>query len=152
MLDAAARIPDLDVRERVRTTAVAEKQRIALGIVAGVGRPFHDLHQAAICVLAVTGGDTLGDNRALCVLADMDHLGAGVGLLLVVGHGDRVELADGIVPLQDTARILPGDRGTGLDLCPGNLRIPAHALAALGDEVVNAALAFLVARVPILDR
>ena len=81
-----------------------------------------DLHQAAVGVLAVAGGDALGDDRALRVLADVDHLGAGVGLLVVVGDGHRVELADRVVALQDAARVLPGDGGAGLHLGPGDLR------------------------------
>jgi hypothetical protein len=74
--------------------------------------------------------------------ADMDHLGAGVGLLPMVGQGDRIELADAAVAAQDAARILPGDRRTGFHLGPGNVGARATALAALGDEVVDAAATF----------
>ncbi len=98
------------------------------------------------------GGDPLGDDRGLRVLADVDHLRAGVGLLAVVRDGHRVELADRVVALQDAARVLPGDRRAGLDLGPGDLGAAAAAGAALGHEVVDAALAVLVARVPVLDR
>ena len=49
------------------------------------------------------------------------------------------------------ARILPGDRRAGLDLRPRDLRPVAAAVAALGDEVVDAALAVGVARIPVLD-
>ena len=48
------------------------------------------------------------------------------------------------------ARIFPGDRRAGLDLRPRDLRARAAAVAALGDEVVDAALAFGVARIPVL--
>src|SRR5207249_11305849 len=48
------------------------------------------------------------------------------------------------------ARVLPGDGRAGFDLRPGNLRVPAATGAALGDEVVDAALALLVAGVPVL--
>ena len=85
-------------------------------------------------------------------LPEMDHLRAGVGLLHVVGRRDRVELADRVVALQDAARILPGDRRAGLDLRPGDLRVDADAVAALGHEVVDAALAVLVAGIPVLNR
>jgi hypothetical protein len=44
------------------------------------------------------------------------------------------------------------DRRAGLDLGPGDLRVAAAAGAALGDEVVDAALAVLVARIPVLHR
>src|SRR5690606_42145481 len=71
---------------------------------------------------------------------------------LVVGHRHRVELADRILAVEDAARILPGHGRAGLDLRPGNLRPGALAQAALGDEVVDPALAFGVAGVPVLDR
>ena len=63
---------------------------------------------------------------------------------------DRVELAARIVAAQDAARIFPGDGRAGFDLGPGNLGVLAAAVAALGDEVVDAALAFGVARIPVL--
>src|SRR6516165_4155059 len=80
----------------------------------------------------------------------MDHLGTGVDLLVAVRDRDRVELAAGILAAQDAARILPGDGGAGLDLGPGDLRVLAAAVAPLGDEVVDAALAIGVARIPVL--
>ncbi len=80
----------------------------------------------------------------------MDHLRAGVGDLGVVGQRDRVKFADRIVALQDHARIFPRDRRTGLDLRPRDLRIHAAARTALCHEVINAALAVLVAGVPVL--
>ena len=74
-----------------------------------------------------------------------------IDLLMAVRHGDRIELAPRIVAAQDAGRILPGDRRAGLDLRPGDLRAVAAAVAALGDEIVDAALAFGVARIPVLD-
>ena len=56
------------------------------------------------------------------VATDVDHLRAGVGLLVVGGDRHRVELADRVVALEDHARVLPGDRRAGLDLGPGDLR------------------------------
>src|ERR1700712_4150902 len=82
----------------------------------------------------------------------MDHLGAGVDLLVTVRNRDRIELAARIVTAQDAARIFPGDRRPGLDLGPGDFRIPAAAVATLGDEVVDAADAFGIAGVPVLYR
>src|SRR5262249_10069229 len=61
-----------------------------------------------------------------------------------------IELADGIVALEDAARILPCNRGAGFDLSPGNLGIAAEALAPFGDEVVDAPLAVFVSGVPVL--
>jgi hypothetical protein len=48
----------------------------------------------------------------------MDHLGAGVGLLAVVGDGDGIEFALGIVAFQNAGRVFPGDGGTCFDLRP----------------------------------
>ena len=84
------------------------------------------------------------------VLADVDHLGAGVGLLVVIGERHRVEFADRVVADQQAARIFPGDGGAGLHLRPGDLGVDAAARAALGDEIVDAALAFFVAGIPVL--
>ncbi len=84
--------------------------------------------------------------------ADVDHLGAGIGLLPAVHHRHRVELADRVVALEDDARVLPGDGRSGLDLGPGDLGTGAGALAPLGDEVVDPALPLRVAGVPVLDR
>ena len=80
----------------------------------------------------------------------MDHFGTGIGLLAVVGQRHRVELADRIVPLQYAGRIFPGDCRTGFHLRPRHFGIDAAAGRALGDEIVNAALAVFVARVPVL--
>src|SRR5262249_6006770 len=84
--------------------------------------------------------------------AEMDHLGAAIDLLEAVRDRDRIELAAGIVAAEDAARVLPGDGGAGFDLSPGNLRIGTTAVATLGDEIVDAALAFRVAGVPVLHR
>ena len=98
----------------------------------------------------MAGGNALGNDGAARVLAQMDHLGAGIGLLAIVSQRHGIELAHRVVALQDAARILPGDGRTGLHLRPGNLGIHAQALAALGDEVVDPAAAFLIARIPVL--
>jgi hypothetical protein len=111
-----------------------------------------DFHQAAVAVVGMPGRDALADDRAAGVFPEVDHLGAGVGLLFVVGQRHRVELADRVVAEQHAGRILPGDRRAGLDLGPGNLRIAALAQPALGDEVVDAADAVLVAGIPVLHR
>ena len=97
------------------------------------------------------GRDALGDDAAGRVLAEMQHLGAAIDLLVAVRDRDRIELAARTVAAQDAARIFPGDRRAGLELRPGNLGARAAAVAALGDEVVDAALAVGVARIPVLD-
>src|SRR5690606_22707129 len=57
-----------------------------------------------------------------------------------------------VVAAEDAARIFPGNGGAGLHLGPGDFRAGAAAVAAFGDEVVDAALAILVAGIPVLHR
>ena len=152
VFDLGGGVLHLDVRERVGAAVGAEQQRVAAGVVPGsLGRAQH-LDQPPVGVLAVPGRDRLRDDGAAGVLADMDHLGAGVGLLTVGGERHRVELPHRVVALQDHARVLPGDRRTGLDLGPGDLGVRPGALSSLGDEVVDTAAAVGVARIPVLDR
>src|SRR5204863_7698821 len=146
------RLLDLDVRERERGARGPDQEGVALGVVPGVRRTLVDLYATAVGVPSVPGGDALRDDRAPGVLPDMQHLRARVGLLVVVRERYGVELTYGVVALQDAARVLPGDRGAGLDLGRGELRVHAEALPPLRDEVVDPALPLLVAGVPVLDR
>src|SRR5262249_6041499 len=120
--------------------------------VARAGRLPMRGNEAAIGILRLAGRDALRDDPARRVLAEVDHLGAAIDLLIAVRDRDRVELAARIVAAQDAARIFPGDGGAGLDLGPGDLGVVATAVATLGDEIVDAALAFRVAGIPVLDR
>src|SRR5439155_26976165 len=134
----------------VRAAAVADQQRVALRVVArAYGTRLHP-HEPAIGVLAMPRRDALRDDRRAGVAADMRHLGAGVGLLAIVGDRDRIEFADRIVAFEDAARVLPGDRRAGFHLGPRDLRARAATGAALGHEIVDAALALGVARIPVL--
>src|SRR5580700_4491499 len=152
MLHARGGVLNFDIWERVRAALIADEQRVALGVVARPSGTLLDLHLATISVLAVTGGNSLGNHSARGVLADVDHLRPGVGLLIVIGQRDGVELADGVIAHKNAAGIFPGDGGASFDLCPGNLRISAGALAALGDKVVDPAAAFFISGIPVLNR
>src|SRR5258708_16281432 len=103
---------------------------------------------AEIGVVRSAGGDALRDDAARGVLAEMDHLGAAVDLLMAVGHGDRVEFAAAVVAAQDAGRVLPGDRRAGFDLRPGDLGAVAAAIPTLRDELSNPPLSFLPPRIP----
>ena len=78
----------IDVREGVGTAVGADEQRVALRVVVGAGCGRGHAHQAAVAVLGVSGADAFGNDAALGVAAQMDHLGAGVGLLEVVADRD----------------------------------------------------------------
>src|SRR6185369_14251136 len=152
VLEMGTRVGALDGRKGVRFALAADQQRVALRVVAGALRGLRGLHPPAISTAAMPGGDALGDDRAARVAADVDHLAAGVGLLMMVGYSHRIELADRPFADQPAARVLPGDCGAGLDLGPGDARTAPARVAALGDEVVDPADAVLVARVPVLYR
>ena len=82
----------------------------------------------------------------------MDHLGAGVGLLIIVGDGNRVKLSNAVFAVEDAARIFPCHRASGFHLSPAHLAVAALAQRPLRDEIVDAALALGVAGVPVLHR
>ena len=126
VLHGGGAVADLLVGEGVGTALVADQQGVALGEVARPLGPRADLHQAPVGLVAAPGGDALGDDAGAGALADMDHLGAGIGLLAAVGHGHGVELADALLAAQHAGRVLPGDGGAGLDLGPAD----AGAVAA----------------------
>src|SRR6185369_8701822 len=152
VLDLGGVVVDLDIWEGIRAALVADQHGIALRIVARTFGLRADLHETAVAVVRHTGRDAFADDGAAGVLPDVDHLGPGVGLLMMIGQRDRIELADRVVTEQHTGRIFPGDRRTGFNLGPGDLGVDALAQAALGDEVVDLADAVLVARIPVLYR
>ena len=110
------------------------------------------LDQAAIGLLRRARRNSLRDDGAARVLADVDHLGAGVGLLHVVGHGDRVELANRVVARRMQLGYFHVMAEPVSTCVQEILRIVAAAVAALGDEIVDAAFAVLVAGIPVLHR
>ncbi len=151
VLGLGARVRDRDVGERVGGTLGADEHAVALGVVTGACGGLADAHFATVGVAGVVRADTLRNDRALGVLADVDHLRAGVSLHVAVREGHAVEFTDGIVALQDAARVLPRDGGPRFDLRPADAAVLACALAALRDEVVHAACArFAVAGIPVL--
>src|SRR5919198_1384473 len=150
VLHASTSILHLDVRESVRAALVADQQRVTLRVVARPYGVFQDLHEPAVRVLAVSGGNALRYNRRARVLTHVNHLRTGIGLLIVVSQRHRVELAYRVVALQNAARIFPGDGRACLHLRPRNFGVHASAQAALGDEVIDPAAALFVAGIPVL--
>ena len=48
----------------------------------------HDSYQPAIRILCVACGNAFRNNRAAAVPPDVNHLGARIGLLVVIRYGD----------------------------------------------------------------
>ena len=97
MLHAGAGVFHFNVRKRVRSALLADQQGVALRVVPRAGRPLQDLDQPAVSILTMPGRNAFRHDGAARVLSDVDHLGAGIGLLEIVGKGDGVKLADGII-------------------------------------------------------
>ena len=91
VLDGSRRIGDDHIREGVCATTVAEKQGVALAVVAGIVGVDTHLDESSVGVLAMSGGYTFRNNTRARVTVDMDHLGTRVRLLEIIGDRDGVE-------------------------------------------------------------
>src|SRR5258708_36179082 len=90
MLHLGRRLLNVDIGEGVRPADIAHQERVALRVVAGPLGPLEDLHHAAVGVLAMAGGNSFGYDRASGVFTDVDHLSAGISMLVGVGQSLRV--------------------------------------------------------------
>src|SRR5438270_375678 len=77
MLHYRATVAHVDIGKGVSHALVPDQHRVALGVIPGSIRPFHDLDQSPIGVLPPPGRDTLRDNGAPGVFSDVNHLGTG---------------------------------------------------------------------------
>ena len=134
----------------MRTAPVADQQRVALRIIACIFSLLRHFDQTPVAVLAHARRDPFADDPAARIASQVDHLRTGVGLLAVIRHSHRIELADRIVAGQDAARIFPRQRRTGLDLRPRQPRILTLADTALRHEVIDTAAPLLIAGIPVL--
>src|SRR5687768_2062113 len=82
----------------------------------------------------------------------MNHLGASIRLLIVIGYRYRIKFAYGVFPLQYAGGIFPGYRGPRFNLRPRNARVYAFRQTPLGYEIIDAAHAILVTGIPVLYR
>ena len=86
MLHRSRRIRDDHIGEGMRPALIAEQQAVALTIVTRIDGVRTHLHESAVRILAMTGGDSFRYNTRARVLSDMNHLRARIGLLVVVRH------------------------------------------------------------------
>ena len=152
MLHPRGGLPDRDVRVGVSPGPVPDEHRVALAVVPGTRRGGLHLHQSSVAVPRLARGDTLAHDAGAGVLAHVDHLRAGVRLLHIVGERHAEKLTHAVVTLEHHGRVLPRDAAAGLHLRPRDLRVVSLAQTSLGDKVVDATLAVLVTRVPVLHR
>src|SRR5271169_238644 len=69
-----------DIGHGVRAAFVADEKRIAIGEVPGPGGAAMGGDKPAIGIVGMARGDALGNDAARRVLAEMQHLGAGIDL------------------------------------------------------------------------
>ncbi len=131
-------------------TGVAQQQTVALGVIAGIGSFRSNFYQPTVTVLAFTGRYTFGNNNAAGVFAQMNHFGSRIGLLMIVGNGNRVKFSHRIIPRQNTGRVLPGYGRARFNLSPGNLSRFTLTQTTLSNKVINTTLALFIARIPVL--
>ena len=82
----------------------------------------------------------------------MNHLGASIGLLIIVGDGDGIKFAHTVIAIQHAAGVFPRNRRACFHLRPADFGSRALAQGPLGHEVINAAPAFGIAGIPVLHR
>src|SRR5690349_16415221 len=135
MLERRSVVLDFDIRKRVGSALIPDQHRIALRVVPRPLGARKNLDLTAIRIISAAGADSLRNDVRLRVLADVNHLRAGVSLLTIVHDSNRVELTGGIVALKNDAGIFPCDRRSSLDLRPRNLRVDSGGLTTLCHEV-----------------
>ena len=150
MFNTGRVILHINVGEGMRATLIAHQQRIALRMIARVGRTLHNVNLPAVAVLRFTSRDTFAHNPRTGVLADVNHFSAGIGLLIVIGNGYGIKFTHRIIALQNTGRIFPRDSRSCFNLRPRNFRMVARTQTALGYKVVNTPFTIFIARVPVL--
>ena len=91
MLDNRGGIVALDVGEGVSTAFRAYKKTVALGIIPGANRSGIHSHKTPVAILTMPGRDSFADDPAFGSPSDVNHLGSGVSLLVVVGDSHGIE-------------------------------------------------------------
>ena len=151
MLHGGGVVAHINHRESVGSALVAHKKGITLCIITATLGILRHADKTTVAVLRTTSRDTLAHDSGFRVFPYMDHLCSGVGLLIVVGYGHRIELSDRFVALQHAGGIFPSDSGSGLHLSPGDFGSVTAAKTALRHEIIDTSLAILIAGIPILD-
>ena len=134
MLDGVAVAAHDDGGIGVGAGVGVDEQRVALGVVFATLEVLRDVNDAAVGGAALADADGFGDDEGGGVVGGVDHLGAGVLMLAVVGEGDGDDFAPGAFALQDDAGVFHGEAAADVAVDPLDLGV-LHGEAALGDEV-----------------
>src|SRR2546430_2352605 len=111
---------DLHVRVGVAARGLVEDERVAPNRALGAMRTGIDLHHTAVGLLPGSFADAFALDNAGRVRRGMDHLGAGVLVLLAPRERDREHLAVRTLAHEVDARVLHGDLGPEVRVDPGH--------------------------------
>src|SRR5690606_21903586 len=100
--------------------ALSNQHTLALGKITGmIGLGTHS-YQTSVAVLTVPGRDTLRDNPAAGISAQVNHFSAGIGNLFAFSHSYAVKFPIAVITLKDYTRIFPGNSRSGFHLSPAD--------------------------------
>ena len=125
---------DLHVRVGIRDRLVVEDERIALDVRLATIGVVLDPHEAAIAGAATVLGDRLGDDLGGGLRGGVDHLRAGVLMLIGTGVGDRQHLARGLRAGQNDRRVLHRELRADVAVDPLHMAL-GFDVGPLGDQV-----------------
>src|SRR6478735_1423170 len=123
-----------DGRISVGAAVRVDQQRVALGVVLATLEVLRDVDLAAVRGAALADGDGLRHDERRGLVGGVDHLGAGVLVLAVVGERDGDNLAAGLAALQDDAWVLHGEAAADVAVDPLDLGVLVGD-GALGHEI-----------------
>ena len=86
-LDEQKRLTGVAVDAVIDSISIATTFKEQLGEVTGIGCVLTHMHQSTITVIAHPGRNTLRYNTAAGIFTQVHHLGACIGLLMVIGNG-----------------------------------------------------------------
>ena len=151
MLHGRIRLLGTDIGIGVGGGLVADQHRIALAVVLGSNGLGTHLDQAPVAIRRVASADALAHNRRARAGAQVDHLGAGIGLLAVVRESYGIKLTHRIGTLKHAAGVFPSNGRPGFHLGPANFAAGPTALPTLSHEIVDTTHTIFVTGVPVLN-
>ncbi len=94
--------------------------------------------------------NSFGNNPATGIVPDMNHLGTGIRLLIIIGNGNRIKFTDRTVSFQNSTGIFPGNRRSRFNLGPNQFRIFSATQSPFGDKIIYPPFPLLISGIPIL--
>src|SRR5206468_5059321 len=118
VLDGIACAAHGDSRIRVGPRRRVDKQRVALGVVFTMLQMFRHVDQSAVSGATFSDRDRFRDNVAGRFIGSMNHLGASVLVLAVVGESDRENFTTCFATLHNYTGIFHRESGADVAIDP----------------------------------